>query len=64
MGRTLPGRGAWLCRGSARCAELAVRRGAFTRALRAPVEPADLDTLAGELGLSPDVRGWMDDPAT
>ncbi len=36
-GRTLPGRGAWLCPGSAACVGSALRRRAFDRALRAPV---------------------------
>lgn len=39
-GRTLPGRGAWLCDGSQACLDLAVRRRAFTRALRAAVDEA------------------------
>jgi predicted RNA-binding protein YlxR (DUF448 family) len=37
VGRTLPGRGAWLCRGSLECAAAAVKRNAFRRALRRPV---------------------------
>lgn len=37
IGRTLPGRGAWLCAGSSGCLDVAVRRKAFARALRAPV---------------------------
>ena len=36
VGRTLPGRGAWLHR-SEECIDEAVRRGAFSRALRASV---------------------------
>jgi predicted RNA-binding protein YlxR (DUF448 family) len=36
-GRTLAGRGAWLCRGSAGCVEAAVRRRAFGRALRGEI---------------------------
>ena len=36
-GRTLPGRGAWLCAGSPACLQRAARRGALARALRAPV---------------------------
>ena len=61
-GTALPGRGAWLCRGSASCLERAVRRDAFARALRAPVAPEALDGLRRELGLAPDVRGWTDTP--
>jgi len=34
VGRTLPGRGAWLCAGSVACLGLAERRGALARALR------------------------------
>jgi predicted RNA-binding protein YlxR (DUF448 family) len=37
VGRTLPGRGAWLCAGSEDCLERAVKRSALGRALRAPV---------------------------
>ena len=36
VGRTLPGRGAWLCAGSVPCLEAALKRKAFARALRAP----------------------------
>jgi len=46
------GRGAWLCKGSARCFEAASRRGALTRALRAPVSDVALERLAVTLGLS------------
>ncbi|MEM8905326.1 MAG: YlxR family protein [Actinomycetota bacterium] len=41
FGRTLPGRGAWLCPDTA-CWELAVKRRAFERAFRGPVVVADL----------------------
>jgi predicted RNA-binding protein YlxR (DUF448 family) len=34
VGRSLPGRGAWLCAGTTACLETAVRRKAFDRALR------------------------------
>ncbi|MBV8691132.1 MAG: YlxR family protein [Actinobacteria bacterium] len=37
LGRHLPGRGAWLCAGSVACIDLAVRRDAFSRALRGEV---------------------------
>lgn len=46
--RRLPGRGAWLHPDSA-CLDLAVRRRAFRRALRAPVEGVDA------------VRTWLED---
>jgi predicted RNA-binding protein YlxR (DUF448 family) len=62
-GAGLPGRGAWLCRGSEACFERAARRKAFERALRAPLHPGAVDGLRRELGLAPDVRGWMDTPA-
>ncbi|HEX2577227.1 MAG TPA: YlxR family protein [Aquihabitans sp.] len=45
VGRTLHGRGAWLCRASQECFELAARRGGFARAFRAPVRPPDLEAL-------------------
>jgi predicted RNA-binding protein YlxR (DUF448 family) len=44
-GRTLPGRGAWLCRASAACVDMASRRRAFGRALRAEVRPEAVDRL-------------------
>jgi predicted RNA-binding protein YlxR (DUF448 family) len=37
VGRSEPGRGAWLCAGSPSCLAEAVRRQGFERALRAPV---------------------------
>jgi predicted RNA-binding protein YlxR (DUF448 family) len=37
LGRTLPGRGAWLCAGSLACFDAAARSNAFSRALRTPV---------------------------
>ncbi len=49
MGRSLPGRGVWLCADSPRCVELAERRRAFARMLRAPVAPAAVATLRVEL---------------
>jgi predicted RNA-binding protein YlxR (DUF448 family) len=46
IGRTAPGRGAWLCRATAwRCAAAATKRRAWGRALRAEVSAA----AAGEL---------------
>jgi predicted RNA-binding protein YlxR (DUF448 family) len=50
VGRQLPGRGAWLCRGAEACLEAAVRRKALSRALRAAVETADVEALRARLG--------------
>jgi predicted RNA-binding protein YlxR (DUF448 family) len=44
-GRTLRGRGAWLCQGSGACVEAAVRRRAFGRALRGDIRPEAIDRL-------------------
>ena len=51
-GRTLPGRGAWLCRGSAVCVDSALKRRAFERALRAPVDVGAVGRLRQELGFA------------
>jgi len=48
VGRRLPGRGAWLCAGSLPCFELAVRRHAFAKALRATVEEHDIESVRTE----------------
>jgi predicted RNA-binding protein YlxR (DUF448 family) len=53
VGRTLPGRGAWLCRGTPGCVDLAVRRNAFSRALRCTVGGALVEQLRSELGAGP-----------
>ena len=45
IGRTLPGRGAWLCRSSAECLELAARQGGFARAFRSPIRSVKVDAL-------------------
>jgi len=44
-GRTLPGRGAWLCRGSVSCVDSAQKRRAYERALRGPVASGAVDDL-------------------
>ena len=44
-GRTLPGRGAWLCAGSPACVDAALRRRAFDRALRGPVDAGSVERL-------------------
>jgi predicted RNA-binding protein YlxR (DUF448 family) len=45
LGRTLPGRGAWLCRGSGSCVDSAQKRRAYDRALRGPVASGAVDDL-------------------
>ncbi|HET9772867.1 MAG TPA: YlxR family protein [Acidimicrobiia bacterium] len=49
IGQGEPGRGAWLCTGSAACFDAAVRRRAFGRALRCEVPAQDLDRLRERL---------------
>lgn len=49
-GPGMPGRGAWLCAGSLRCLAVGKRKGAFARALRAPVSSAAVDRLGVLLG--------------
>jgi len=49
VGRAEPGRGAWLCAGSAACFDAAVRRRAFGRALRCEVPAHELEQLRGKL---------------
>ncbi|HAS11308.1 MAG TPA: DUF448 domain-containing protein [Acidimicrobiaceae bacterium] len=45
FGRTLPGRGAWLCIATlSECAALALRRRAFERAFRGPVDHASVES--------------------
>ena len=44
-----PGRGAWLCRGSIPCFEMAVRRRAWGRALRAEITPGVIEALRARL---------------
>ena len=44
-GRTLPGRGAWLCQGSLECFDTAVRRRALAKALKADVDAEALERL-------------------
>ncbi|MFZ2056862.1 MAG: YlxR family protein [Acidimicrobiales bacterium] len=55
VGVGLEGRGAWLCRDTPGCSELADRRRAFSRALRHPITPEAVDRLRVELraGVSP-----------
>jgi predicted RNA-binding protein YlxR (DUF448 family) len=49
VGRSAPGRGAWLCAGSEACFDAAVRRRAFGRALRCDVPAHELERLRGRL---------------
>jgi len=49
VGRSEPGRGAWLCAGSVACFDAAVRRRAFGRALRAEVPAQELARLRERL---------------
>jgi uncharacterized protein len=56
-GRTLPGRGAWLCAGSPACVEAAQRRRAFERALRGPVDAGSVDRLRVEAAERAKVEG-------
>ena len=49
VGRGAPGRGAWLCAGSEACFEAAVRRRAFSRALRSDVPGHELAWLRERL---------------
>jgi predicted RNA-binding protein YlxR (DUF448 family) len=58
VGRTLPGRGAWLCAGSPACVETALRRRAFDRALRGPVDPRSVEGLRIEAAERARVEGW------
>ena len=54
LGRTLPGRGAWLCRASPGCVEQAIKRQAFSRALRAEVGGEEAERLRALLSSSPE----------
>jgi predicted RNA-binding protein YlxR (DUF448 family) len=56
VGAGLPGRGAWLCRDSPGCIDQAVRRGAFQRALRQPVDASQVERVRSELGPPPEGR--------
>ncbi|MDQ3354785.1 MAG: YlxR family protein [Actinomycetota bacterium] len=55
VGRTLLGRGAWVCTDSPDCIEQAERRNAFTRALRGPIEPGAVDEVRKALCISSEV---------
>ena len=49
FGRTRPGRGAWLCRGSLACFDAAARRNGFDRALRTTVGSEAVASLRATL---------------
>ena len=49
VGRTLPGRGAWLCRDSPTCLDLATRRGGLDRAFRTSIDRRRSELLRTEL---------------
>jgi predicted RNA-binding protein YlxR (DUF448 family) len=49
VSRTAPGRGAWLCKGSPSCVDLAERRRAFDRAFRTKVDPEAVAALRAAL---------------
>ncbi len=44
-GRSLPGRGAWLCSGTPECVDQSVKRRAFDRAFRVRVGTVDPEAL-------------------
>ncbi|MGH9178189.1 MAG: YlxR family protein [Acidimicrobiales bacterium] len=60
VGRSQPGRGAWLCAGSARCVDLAERRKAFGRALRGPLIPSAVHALRDQLEERARIEGCGD----
>ncbi|MEZ5138646.1 MAG: YlxR family protein [Acidimicrobiales bacterium] len=53
IGRTLPGRGAWLCRASTSCLDLAIRRHGLARSLRTSVSATAAAELRSVLGAHP-----------
>jgi predicted RNA-binding protein YlxR (DUF448 family) len=61
VGVGLPGRGAWLCEKSPSCVDLALRRRAFERALRGPVDAAQLDKV--RVALQSGLVSGSEDPA-
>ncbi len=61
-GRTLPGRGAWLCAGSLACIDLATRRGAFSRALRGSVTEQSISSLRAEQAGRARMEAHLEDP--
>ncbi|MFZ4585960.1 MAG: YlxR family protein [Acidimicrobiia bacterium] len=49
FGPGAPGRGAWLCDGSAACFEAATKRGALARALRRTLMPDELAMIRARM---------------
>ncbi|HEY7137413.1 MAG TPA: YlxR family protein [Acidimicrobiia bacterium] len=52
-----PGRGAWLCAGSERCFDLAVRRRALARSLRTEIRDDEVGRLRATLYGRPRAEG-------
>lgn len=63
VGRTLPGRGAWLCAGSLACIDLATRRNAFQRALRGSVTERSVASLRAEQAGRARMEAHIESPA-
>jgi predicted RNA-binding protein YlxR (DUF448 family) len=57
VGRTLPGRGAWLCAESPECVDAAARRKAFGRALRGRIDDGAVDALRTKLAERARIEG-------
>jgi predicted RNA-binding protein YlxR (DUF448 family) len=53
VGVGLPGRGAWLCRDTPGCVDLAIRRKAFERALRGPVDASEVEKVRVAVQVAP-----------
>lgn len=51
VARNAAGRGAWLCRGSERCLDLALARDGLARALRRDLPPDAAETLRRCIGV-------------
>ncbi len=60
IGRTLAGRGAWLCARSLECIDIAGKRKAFSRALRGPVKQDSIEALRAEMVERASIEGDAD----
>ncbi len=49
VSRTAPGRGAWLCSDRVECLDVAIKRKAFGRALKAPLTEGATEQLRRQL---------------